>query len=94
MFVVPFVGEIGPVLAGVTALARVALIAGESSGMVYDPASALLRVLGTMFGLGGITKVGGNPKSFQDVAAKRGDLRIDDGSSRIGGNFQKRDDAL
>ncbi|RYP70495.1 hypothetical protein DL771_005432 [Monosporascus sp. 5C6A] len=101
LFVVPFVGEIGAVLAGAATLARIALIAGETAnlafgiyGMVDDPESALMGVLGMMFGLGGITKVGRNPKGFKDMAAKRADLRTSGGISKIGGNFQARDDIL
>ncbi|KAI1852620.1 hypothetical protein JX266_002161 [Neoarthrinium moseri] len=101
LFVVPFVGEVGAVLAGAATLARIALIAGETAnlafgiyGMVDDPDSALMGVLGMMFGLGGITKVGRNPKGFKDMAAKRANLRTSGGVSKIGGNFQKWDDAL
>lgn len=101
LFVVPFVGEIGAVLAGAATLARIALIAGETAnlafgiyGMVDDPDSALMGVLGMMFGLGGITRVGRNPKGFRDMAAKRADLRTSGGVSKIGGNFKKRDDTL
>lgn len=101
LFVVPFVGEVGAVLAGATTLARIALIAGETAnlafgiyGMVDDPDSALMGVLGMMFGLGGVTKVGRTPDGFKDMAAKRAGLRTDGGVSKIGGNFQKRDDML
>ncbi|KAK4247528.1 hypothetical protein C7999DRAFT_14472 [Corynascus novoguineensis] len=101
LFVVPFVGEVGAMLAGATTLARIALIAGETAnlafgiyGMVDDPDSALMGVLGMMFGLGGVTRVGRTPKGFKDMAAKRAGLRTDGGVSKIGGNFQKRDDML
>lgn len=101
LFVVPFVGEIGAALAGAATLARIALIAGETAnlafgiyGMVDDPNSALMGVLGMMFGLGGITRVGRTPKGFKAMAAKRADLRTSGGVSKIGGKFQLRDDAL
>jgi hypothetical protein len=101
LFVVPFIGEIGAVLAGAATLARIALIAGESAnlafsiyGMVDDPDSAIMSVVGMMFGLGGVTRVGRNPKGFRDMAAKRAGLRASDGVSKLGGNFKKRDDAL
>lgn len=101
LFVVPFVGEIGAVLAGAATLARIALIAGESANlafgiytMVDDPDSAIMGVVGMMFGLGGFTRVGRNPKGFRNMAEKRAGLRASDGVSKIGGNFKKRDDAL
>jgi chitinase len=101
LFVVPFVGEIGAVLAGAATLARIALIAGEAAnmafgiyGMVDDSDSALMGMMGMMFGIGSIAKVGRTPKGFKDMAAKRADLRTSGGVSKIGGNFQKRDDML
>lgn len=101
LFVVPFVGEMGAVLAGAATLARFALIAGETAnlafgiyGMVDDPESALMGVIGMMFGLGGVTRVGRSPKDFKDMAAKRADLRTSGGVSKIGGSFKKRDDKL
>ena len=97
----PFLGEIGATLAGAATLARFALIAGEVAnaafaiyGMVDDPNSAIMGLMGMMVGLGSIAKVGRTPSGFKSMAAKRADLRTNGGVSKIGGMFQKRDDTL
>ncbi|KAK4107005.1 hypothetical protein N656DRAFT_785785 [Canariomyces notabilis] len=101
LFVVPFVGEVGAVLADASTLARFAPIAGVAAnlafgiyGMVDDPNSAIKGLLGMMFGLGSFSKVARSPKGFKDMAAVRAGLRTNGGVSKFGGNFQKWDDAL
>lgn len=101
LFAVPFLGEIGATLAGAATLARFALIAGEVAnaafaiyGMVDDPNSAVMGLLGMMFGLGSISKAGRTPSGFKEMAAKRAELRTNGGISKIGGRFQTRDDTL
>ena len=83
-------------LAATTALSvgEVANAAFAIYGMVDDPNSAVMGLLGMMFGLGSIGKVGRTPQGFRDMAAKRADLRTGGGVSKIGGMFQKRDDTL
>ena len=101
LFAVPFLGEIGAAIAGASTLARFALIAGEVANaafgiyeMVDNPDSAVMGMLGMMFGLGSIVKAARTPKGFSEMAAKRAELRTSGGVSKIGGMFQKRDDLL
>jgi hypothetical protein len=62
--------------------------------MVDDPNSAIMGLMGMIFGLGSVAKVGRTPLDFKNMAAKRASLRSSGGVSSIGGRFKARDDVL
>ncbi|KAF7854741.1 hypothetical protein EAF04_010309 [Stromatinia cepivora] len=83
--VVPFVGEAGAALAGLTALARSIAIAGEAANaalsiysVVEDPSSAPMTALGLLFGLGGLAAAPRDAEGLSEVAALRKEMKADD----------------
>ncbi|KAL5045986.1 hypothetical protein BDW71DRAFT_207965 [Aspergillus fruticulosus] len=98
--VVPYIGEVGLLAAGATNLARVAAIAGEVANtafgiyeMVEDPDSALMSVMGMLFGAGGVAAAARDGAGMAKMANARRGLTAAD-IEKLGAVFVKRDKVL
>jgi chitinase len=100
LIVVPFVGEEAAAAAGLATLARGIAIAGELGNAalatydtVKDPSSAILNVVGMLFGVGNIVKAGRDGPGLAAVAGIRKGIKPSEVSS-LGKIFADRDGVL
>jgi chitinase len=98
LFIVPFAGAGGAAALGATSLARVLLIIGEAANIAYtvygvvdDPDSALMAVMGLLMGAAGATRGPRTPTGFKDMATKRAKLTS---TASLGSGFKTKDDTL
>ncbi len=101
LFIVPFVGQEAALAAGAADLARAIFIVGETANTAYtvytivdDPSSAIIGVMGMLFGVAGMAKSLRDVKGFQDMSAQRALLRSDPNFSKMTGSFKVNDDKL
>ncbi|EPS35046.1 putative alpha-1,3-glucanase [Penicillium oxalicum 114-2] len=97
---VPVVGEEVAAAAGLVTLARSVAIAGELANgalAIYDtvqnPSSAVVNILGMLFGVGSITKVSRDGQGLASVAKLRREMKPEEIAS-LGGIFKSNDDKL
>lgn len=101
LFVIPFIGQQAAMAVGLTGLARAVFMFGETANLAYgvytivdDPSSALMGVMGLLFGIGGLGKVAKDSRGFRDMAMRRAELRSGGSVAKLGAGFKARDDML
>lgn len=96
----PIVGEEVAAAAGLATLARSVAIAGELANgalavydTVKDPSSAVVNIIGMLFGVGSIAKVARDGKGLSSAAKLRQGMKADEIAS-FGSIFKGNDDKL
>lgn len=96
----PVVGEEFAAAAGLATLARSIAIAGElGNGVlaiydtVKDPSSAVVNILGMLFGVGSLTKISRDGTGLARIARLRQGMKSDEIAS-LGSIFKANDDKL
>lgn len=97
---VPVIGEEAAAAAGLASLARAIALAGEIANgalsiydTVQDPSSAVVNILGMLFGLGSFAKVERDGEGIASLAKIRNAMKSSEISS-LGSIFKSNDDTL